>query len=156
VPCDLSQLFRTIVADLTPAIEERRQRVTVDVDPKCRLEADAGKLHDAIHNLVENAVNYSPDAAAIRLEATCESGTCRISVIDSGPGIPPQDLTRVFERFYRVDRSRSRPGTGLGLAIVKHLVELHGGDVRAANVPEGGAKFTVTLPERPIAAVTRN
>jgi two-component system sensor histidine kinase SenX3 len=77
-------------------------------------------------------------------------------VIDSGLGIPPQDLTRVFERFYRVDPSRSRPGTGLGLAIVKHLVELHGGDVRAANVPEGGAEFTVTLPERPAPAVTRN
>jgi two-component system phosphate regulon sensor histidine kinase PhoR len=156
VPCDLSEIFRTVVADLTPAIEERRQRVTVDADPRCRLEADAGKLHDAIHNLVENAVNYSPDAADIRLEATCENGTCRISVIDSGPGIPAQDLTRVFERFYRVDRSRSRPGTGLGLAIVKHLVELHGGEVRAANVPEGGAMFTVTLPERPVAAVTRN
>ncbi len=68
---------------------------------------------------------------------------------DSGPGIPPTDVTRVFERFYRVDKSRSRPGTGLGLAIVKHLVELHGGEVRAANVPQGGAMFTVTLPERP-------
>jgi two-component system phosphate regulon sensor histidine kinase PhoR len=156
VPCDLSQIFRTVVADLTPAIEQRRQRVTIDVDPRNRLEADAGKLHDVIHNLVENAMNYSPDAADIRLEATCENGTCRISVIDSGPGIPPQDLTRVFERFYRVDRSRSRPGTGLGLAIVKHLVELHGGDVRVANVPEGGAQFTVTLPERPVATVTRN
>ncbi|HZL92466.1 MAG TPA: sensor histidine kinase, partial [Vicinamibacterales bacterium] len=127
-----------------------------DANPECRLEADSGKLHDVIRNLVENAVNYSPDAADIRLQATCENGTCRISVIDSGPGIPPQDLTRVFERFYRVDRSRSRPGTGLGLAIGKHLVELHGGEVRAANVPEGGAMFTVTLPERPVAAVTRN
>ena len=155
-PCDLSRIVRTVIADLTLAIEERRQRVTIDVDPRCRLEADAGKLHDVIHNLVENAVNYSPDEARIRLEATCENGVCRIAVIDSGPGIPPQDLTRVFERFYRVDSSRSRPGTGLGLAIVKHLVELHGGDVCAANVPQGGAMFTVTLPERHRAPVTPN
>ncbi len=155
-PCDLSQIFRAVVADGAPAIDDWRQRVTIGVDPRCRLAADAGKVHDVIHNLVENAVNYSPDAADIRLEATCENGTCRISVIDSGFGIPPQDLTRVFERFYRVDTSRSRPGTGLGLAIVKHLVELHGGEVRAGNVPEGGAMFVVTLPERPVAAVTRN
>ena len=74
-------------------------------------------------------------------------GTYTITVADSGPGIPADDLTRVFERFYRVDKSRSRPGgTGLGLAIVKHLVELHGGQAVAANRPEGGAVFTVRLP----------
>jgi two-component system phosphate regulon sensor histidine kinase PhoR len=72
-----------------------------------------------------------------------------IVVSDSGPGIPPADLTRVFERFYRVDKARSRPGgTGLGLAIVRHLVELHGGRVTAENRPEGGARFTVSLPVR--------
>ena len=86
------------------------------------------------------------DAAEIRLRAGRTDGSCRIEVIDSGPGLPHGDLTRVFERFYRVDKSRSRPGTGLGLAIVKHLVELHGGTVVAANRPEGGAVFTVTLP----------
>jgi signal transduction histidine kinase len=70
-----------------------------------------------------------------------------LAVADAGPGIPADDLRRVFERFYRVDQSRARPGgTGLGLAIVKHLVELHGGSVKAANRPEGGAVFTVTLP----------
>ena len=67
---------------------------------------------------------------------------------DEGPGIPEADLARIFERFYRVDKARSREsgGTGLGLSIVKHLVELLGGDVKAANRPEGGAIFTVTLP----------
>jgi two-component system phosphate regulon sensor histidine kinase PhoR len=155
-PCDLSQIFQAVVTDLTPAIEGKNQRVTIDADPARRLQADPGKLYDVIRNLVENAVNYSPEAADIRLEATWENGTCRISVIDSGPGIPPQDLTRVFERFYRVDESRSRPGTGLGLAIVKHLVELHGGQVRASNVPQRGAVFTVTFPGQPAAFVTPN
>ena len=67
---------------------------------------------------------------------------------DEGPGIPGEDLSRVFERFYRVDKSRARDpgGTGLGLSIVKHLVELHGGEVRAENRPEGGARFTIMLP----------
>ena len=72
-------------------------------------------------------------------------------MIDEGPGIPEEDLSRVFERFYRVEKSRARDpgGTGLGLAIVKHLVELHGGEVRAANRAGGGAEFTVTLPANP-------
>ena len=75
------------------------------------------------------------------------TGVHTITVADSGPGIPQEDLARVFERFYRVDKSRSRPGgTGLGLAIVKHLVELHGGEARAENAATGGAVFTVTLP----------
>jgi len=111
------------------------------------VQADPSKLHDVLRNLVENAVNYSPDAATIELAATRDNGVVRISVSDSGPGIPPEDLSRVFERFYRVDKSRSRPGgTGLGLAIVKHLVELHGGEAVAENRPEGGARFVITLP----------
>ena len=76
-----------------------------------------------------------------------EGGRTTLSVSDEGPGIPEEDLVRVFERFYRVDKSRVRDpgGTGLGLAIVKHLVELHGGGVRAENRPEGGARFTIKL-----------
>ena len=147
-PCDVRQLFNTIVLDLAPAIEEKRQRVSTDVEADaCSIGADPAKLHDIIRNLAENAVNNSPEAATIRLAASRIDGTVQVTVSDSGPGIPPQDLTRVFERFYRVDKSRSRPGgTGLGLAIVKHLVELHGGTARAENRPEGGATFTITLP----------
>jgi len=96
---------------------------------------------------VENAVNYSPDGADVTLAASRLNGKYTITVADSGPGIPPEDLGRVFERFYRVDKARARPGgTGLGLAIVKHLVELHGGEARAENAATGGAVFTVTLP----------
>ena len=146
VACDPRQIFQAVVGDLTPSIEAKRQRVVIDVPGECRVSADPAKLHDLIRNLVENAVNYSPDDSEIRLHATRTDGSCAIEVIDSGPGLPPGDLTRVFERFYRVDKSRSRPGTGLGLAIVKHLVELHGGAVVAANRPGGGAVFTVTLP----------
>jgi signal transduction histidine kinase len=111
------------------------------------IDADPAKLHDILRNLVENAVNYSPEGTTVQVDATRRNGSIDIVVSDSGPGIPPADLTRVFERFYRVDKSRSRPGgTGLGLAIVRHLVHLHGGTVTAENRPEGGARFTVTLP----------
>jgi two-component system phosphate regulon sensor histidine kinase PhoR len=148
--CDVRQMFDGVIADLAPVIENKHQQVTVNVgEAAAHVPADPGKLHDIVRNLVENAVNYSPESAEIRLEAARDDGRFRITVLDSGPGIPADDLTRVFERFYRVDKSRSRPGgTGLGLAIVKHLVELHGGTVTAANRARGGAAFTITLPDR--------
>jgi two-component system, OmpR family, phosphate regulon sensor histidine kinase PhoR len=146
--CDVRQIFSGVIADLSPAIEAKAQQVAIDVSvAAAQVDGDPAKLHDIVRNLVENAVNYSPDGAAVTLGATRLNGLYMITVADSGPGIPQEDLGRVFERFYRVDKSRSRPGgTGLGLAIVKHLVELHGGEARAENAAGGGAVFTVTLP----------
>jgi two-component system phosphate regulon sensor histidine kinase PhoR len=150
-PCDLERVFATVVADLAPTIDVRRQRVTLAIAPAARVvSADEAKLHDVVRNLVENAVSYAPEGTEIELVATASKGAVTIEVLDSGPGIPEADRTRVFERFYRVDKSRSRPGgTGLGLAIVKHLVELHGGKAEAANRAGGGARFIVTLPTEP-------
>ena len=149
--CDIERMFRTVVADLAPLIAGKDQDVTVVVATEANtVQADPTKLHDIVRNLVENAVNYSPERASVRLEAHRRNGWVEIVVSDSGPGIPPADLTRVFERFYRVDKARARPGgTGLGLAIVRHLVELHGGTVKAENGSGGGARFTVTLPAPP-------
>jgi two-component system phosphate regulon sensor histidine kinase PhoR len=147
-PCDMRQIFNAVIADVAPTIEAKQQRIAVDVPAVAStVGADPAKLHDIVRNLVENAVNYSPDGADVRLSTAQDDGVFTITIADSGPGIPPDDLSRVFERFYRVDKSRARPGgTGLGLAIVKHLVELHGGAATAANRSEGGAVFTVTLP----------
>jgi len=147
-PCEVQQIVGAVVADLSQAIEAKGQRITVAVAPDAgMIDADPAKLHDILRNLVENAVNYSPEGAHVRVDAARRDGLIDIVVSDSGPGIPPADLTRVFERFFRVDKARSRPGgTGLGLAIVRHLVELHSGTVTAENRPEGGARFTVTLP----------
>ena len=99
-------------------------------------------------DLLENAMNYSPPAGTIEVSARQAIGTVEITVADRGPGVPEADLNRIFERFYRVDRSRTRDpgGTGLGLSIVRHLVELHRGQVAAANREGGGAIFTITLP----------
>jgi two-component system phosphate regulon sensor histidine kinase PhoR len=150
-PCELQQLFNTVVTDVSQTANGKRQTINTAVDESAsRIVADPAKLHDVLRNLVENAVHYSPEGATIRLEATRVNGAVRLAVSDSGPGIPPEDLSRVFERFYRVDKSRSRPGgTGLGLAIVRHLVELHGGQATAENRPEGGARFVITLPDEP-------
>ena len=147
--CSLPDLFDAVIADLTPSIEVRQPHIHVSVPPDAaHADADPGKLHDILRNLVENAVNYSPPETDIWLSAERHGGTVHIVVSDSGPGIPPNDLSRVFERFYRVDKSRSGPGgTGLGLSIVKHLVELHEGHASVVNRPEGGAVFTVVLPD---------
>lgn len=147
-PCDLRALCDAVTADLELAFEAKRQHVTIAIGPDAStVRADQAKLHDVLRNLVENATNYTPDGGGIRISTAAVDGHIHIDVSDSGPGIPAEDLSRVFERFYRVDKSRSRPGgTGLGLAIVRHLVELHGGTVRAENRPEGGARFVVSLP----------
>jgi two-component system phosphate regulon sensor histidine kinase PhoR len=149
LPCATREVFAGVIRDVEPMIEAKHVRVEVRVGPDTeRLTTDAAKLHDALRNLVENALIYSPEHSAVRLEALARGGTIDVSVTDEGPGVPPAELSRIFERFYRVDKARTADsgGTGLGLAIVKHLVERLGGHVRAANRATGGAVFTITLP----------
>jgi two-component system phosphate regulon sensor histidine kinase PhoR len=146
---DLESLFSDVVTELEGALDAKRQRVVTEVDPPAgTLFVDAAKLHDALRNLVENAVAYAPPSTTIGFAARRGDDHVVITVSDEGPGIPEADLARIFERFYRVDKARSREsgGTGLGLSIVKHLVEILGGEVRAANRPSGGAVFTIRLP----------
>jgi two-component system phosphate regulon sensor histidine kinase PhoR len=154
--CGVRDAFESVLSELAQAIEAREQRVSVEIPPDAGyVDADPGKLHDILRNLVENAVNYSPPQSDIRLSAERHAGTVHVIVSDSGPGIPPNDLARVFERFYRVDKSRSGPGgTGLGLSIVKHLVELHDGQVSVANAPGSGAVFRVVLPDATVETPT--
>jgi two-component system phosphate regulon sensor histidine kinase PhoR len=147
----LAGLLRGAVEDLRPLVDARHQRAIVRVEPaSAAIITDAAKLQAALRNLVENAVNYSPEGRTITLEGTTDERGAVLRISDEGPGIPEADLERIFERFYRVDKARSREsgGTGLGLSIVKHLVELLGGRVRAANGRQGGAVFTITLPLR--------
>jgi two-component system, OmpR family, phosphate regulon sensor histidine kinase PhoR len=149
-PCPTRELADGVVADVENAAESRHQRFEVTVAAGAEMvRADSAKMHDALRNLVANAVAYSPEHTTVRIDATATNGRVTIAVSDEGPGIPEEDLSRVFERFYRVDKSRARDpgGTGLGLAIAKHLVELHGGQIGVENRPEGGARFTVTLPK---------
>jgi two-component system phosphate regulon sensor histidine kinase PhoR len=153
VTCQVESIFTGVVAELAPALDLRRQSVDVRVAGDAReVVADPSKLHDVFRNLVENASNYAPEGSRITLDAATDASWVLLRVLDEGPGIPAEDLGRIFERFYRVDKARSREtgGTGLGLSIVKHLVELHGGRVSAANRPEGGAVLTVALRREPL------
>lgn len=146
--CELQDIIQDVAEELHPSLAARHQTVEVDVSDNAQLVmADESKLHDVLHNLIANGSAYAPEGTTIRIEAQRVDGRIAINVLDQGPGVPESEQRRVFERFYRVDKSRARDpgGTGLGLAIVKHLIELHGGRVFVTNRPTGGAKFTVEL-----------
>jgi two-component system phosphate regulon sensor histidine kinase PhoR len=153
-PADVPALVAGVVDDMAAAIAEKDLTVSIDARDDTRgVLIDAAKVHDILRNLVENAVNYTPPGGAVQVAAALAEGRLWLQVADTGPGIPPDDVARVFERFYRVDKSRGRPGgTGLGLAIVKHLTGLQGGTVTVENRPTGGAQFDVRVPLDPPAA----
>jgi two-component system phosphate regulon sensor histidine kinase PhoR len=106
------------------------------------------ELQSALSNLVSNAIRYTPSGGLVRVDAALVEGRLEFSVRDTGPGIAPEHLPRLTERFYRVDRSRSREtgGTGLGLAIVKHVVQRHGGELRIESTPGAGSTFSIQFP----------
>jgi two-component system, OmpR family, phosphate regulon sensor histidine kinase PhoR len=152
LPCSLDGLLAAVEADLAAILAAKRLRLERSIAPDAAtLQGDPNKLQDVLRNLIENAANYSPEGGRIVVSAVAADGRLRLRVADEGPGIPPADLQRVFERFYRVDKARTRDGrdpggTGLGLSIVRHLVGLHGGSVSAANGAPHGAVFTIDLP----------
>lgn len=123
--------------------------LTVDAAPGLVARGDAERVHQVVMNLVENAVRHSPRRGRVRLVARRAGEGVRIVVSDQGPGIPPEDAVRVFERFHRVDRARSGDGAGLGLAIARWIVELHGGAIHAESAHPQGCRMVVELPGAP-------
>jgi two-component system, OmpR family, phosphate regulon sensor histidine kinase PhoR len=145
----LPEFLQEILDDWKKRLEAKQLKSHLDVPldlPK--LEADESRLQEIIYNLLDNAVKYSQAGGAITLRATVEGDQVRISVSDEGIGIRENDLPRIFERFYRADKARSRElgGTGLGLSIVKHIAQLHGGTAQAQSEPGKGTTISVLLP----------
>ncbi len=144
LPGDL--LDHTALAYL-PQAEERNVGLSVAAEGVPAVWVDPDRLVQVLGNLVGNALRHTPGGGHIELAAGQSGGRVLLSVTDSGPGIPPEDLPHIFERFYRGDKARVDDGaSGLGLAIARSLVEAHGGQIAAENVAAGGARFTISLP----------
>jgi len=150
----VAQLFRRVADRHEREMVEKQ--VTLDTSVAADIPAvwgDAARLEQALQNLVANALRHTPEGGQVSLEAARAGEGVRLTVRDTGSGIPEGHLPHVFDRFYKSDASRTDPysksGSGLGLSIVKAIVERHGGTVAAANTPAGGAEFTLTLPPQP-------
>jgi len=145
----LQELFDNVIRDWKERLAKKNLKVMVDLAPDMPpIRADGTRLQEVLYNLLENAVKYSRENGEIRLQAERRGSEIVISVGDNGIGISKDDLPRIFERFYRADKARSRElgGTGLGLAIVKHIAQLHGGHVEADSEPGRGTTVRVFLP----------
>ncbi|HLH32863.1 MAG TPA: ATP-binding protein, partial [Terriglobia bacterium] len=116
--------------------------------PVLHIQADRSRLSTAVSNLIDNAIHYNKPGGEVRIAADAQNGTLHLSVADTGNGIPGEELPRIFERFYRVDKARSREsgGTGLGLSIVKHAIESQGGSITVTSRLGTGSTFTIHLP----------
>ncbi|MGH2524385.1 MAG: sensor histidine kinase, partial [Anaerolineales bacterium] len=151
-PVPVIELVTNTVERLGMQARRKQQTLHVAVPAELRVLADADQMDRVLGNLLHNAIKFTPPAGQIWVRASEHDGDVVIEVADNGPGIPPDDLPRVFERFFRGDRSRVRPeahgGTGLGLAIAKHVIEAHGGRiwVESEGRPGQGAVFHFTLP----------
>jgi two-component system phosphate regulon sensor histidine kinase PhoR len=146
-PVALKAVIDKVIADLKSRAEGKQVELVEQV-PDLQVMGDSVRLEQVLSNLVDNAIKYGRDNGTVTVSArTLDASEVEVSVQDDGPGIPPESIERVFERFYRVDKARSREqgGTGLGLSIVKHIVQSHGGRVWATSQPGQGATFFFTL-----------
>ena len=144
----LADTVRESVSRLTPLAKKRGQTIKTEIADNCEMFADPGKLAQVCYNIIENAIKYTPDGGAITVTLRRMGRDAVLEISDTGVGIPEEDLPHVFDRFYRVDKARSRDtgGTGLGLSIVQQIVRLHAGSVTVSSQPGKGTTFTVQLP----------
>jgi len=150
-PVELRALAGKVLTDLNAKAENKNVELVNDV-PELTVNGDVNRLDQVLANLVDNAIKYGRAQGSVRVGGKkLANGALEIFVRDDGSGIPPEAIDRVFERFYRVDKARSRDqgGTGLGLSIVKHIVQAHGGEVRVESELGKGATFFFTVPETP-------
>jgi len=145
----LGGAVQEVADDLRGRAHARGVTIKNQVGPALIVQADPDRLRQVISNLIDNAIKYGRIEGAVVISArSLDSRRIEVSVQDDGPGIPAEACARIFERFFRGDKARSREqgGTGLGLAIVKHVVQAHGGEVRVESAPGAGARFSFTLP----------
>ncbi|MDB4895752.1 MAG: integral rane sensor signal transduction histidine kinase [Firmicutes bacterium] len=148
-PLDLGGLVADVREHMEPVATARQIELVAEVAPDLPpIVADARRIEQVLVNLLSNALHHTPSGGQVAVRAWAEGEEVLLQVSDTGPGIPPEALPHIFDRFYRTDKSRSRTtgGSGLGLAIVRSLVAVHGGSVRVESSPGEGSRFTVSLP----------
>jgi len=153
-PIQMDALLHSVVEMMRPQANQKRIDLTLETPRDIYIEGDEDRLRQVFINLLSNGINYTPENGSVKMRLTTAGGEdgeydrVIVSVSDTGIGIPKKDLPRIFERFYRVDKARSRSsgGTGLGLSIVKHLVELHHGTIQVKSELGVGSTFSVELP----------
>ena len=147
-PVDLSEVITEAIDQSRLNAENRKISLAFEGIEGVKVNGDRAQIMMAIHNLIENAINYSPNGTRVAITLKIVDAIAEVAVSDQGIGIPEKDLERIFERFYRVDPARSRltGGTGLGLSIVKHIAKNHGGDVSLWSVEGAGSTFTIRFP----------
>lgn len=145
---DMEPMLQRVVRMMDFVAEEKEIDLSYSAEGRCVVLASADEIHQIIYNLVDNAIKYSVQGGFVQIDLREAEGTARLTVADNGIGIPEEDIGHIFERFYRVDKARSRSagGTGLGLSIVSDMVQKRGGTVSAAHREGGGSVFTVILP----------
>jgi len=150
-PIDLAKLLDAVVETVRPLAEARSQHLHTAGCPSARVFGDEARLREVFYNLLDNATKYTPEGGRIDVALSHDDHRGIVTIRDSGMGIPPEHLPKVFDRFYRVDKGRSRDegGTGLGLSIAKTIVTAHGGHIDLASSPTAGTTCTVTLPVEP-------
>jgi heavy metal sensor kinase len=148
---DLSALIEQVVEDMRPLAEARGLALLIAVNARLSIAGDESRLRQVFYNLLDNAIKYTPEGGAIAVRAQWADRIPVVTVRDTGIGIPPEHLPHVFDRFYRVDKARSRAqgGTGLGLSIARGIIEAHGGHIELASTPGQGTTCIVTLPLGP-------
>nr|WP_326190249.1 HAMP domain-containing sensor histidine kinase [uncultured Oscillibacter sp.] len=148
VEVEVLPVLEQVMRMMSLVAQEKQVELTYTAEPGCTVLATPDELHQVIYNLTDNAVKYTGASGAVQVALSRREENVILTVADNGTGIPEEDLPRIFERFYRVDKARSRAagGTGLGLSIVSDTVKRRGGTVEAANRPEGGSVFTVRWP----------
>jgi two-component system phosphate regulon sensor histidine kinase PhoR len=146
---DLRQLAEEVILGFSSQLRKKDINIKDELPIGLTVQADKVRLGQVFTNLIDNAIKFNNEKGSIKIYCQDTGDKVKIIVEDSGIGIPAKDISRIFERFYRVDKARSRElgGTGLGLSIVKHIVELHGGSVGVESVESLGSKFWLTIPK---------
>jgi signal transduction histidine kinase len=143
---DFSETVQDACDLFHPVAEDNGLRMVVEAGGVAFVRGDRMKIQRAIANILDNALKYTPAGGAITVSVASDASHIALAISDTGPGISQHDMTRIFDRFYRGDKSRSRPGAGLGLPLARAIARAHGGDVTVTSIPGQGSTFTLILP----------